>query len=108
MVFSNLYLKTSGQTINETGQLFVGQQTGLMMMTRTAHPLKFKTYSDELGVTVPTSMQIAGTGTRDVEILAPFKCSGSLSKFDNGVLFNGLVECSNIKPTGSGGFMIKN
>ena len=39
--FSSLYLQTTGETINETDQLFVGQQSGLVMMTRTAHPLKF-------------------------------------------------------------------
>ena len=64
--FSSLYLATQGQTTNETVQIFVGQQGGIVMMTRTAHPLRFKTYHDELNVTVPYSMQILGTGTRDV------------------------------------------
>ena len=83
MVSSSMYLKTTGQTTNETGQLFVGQQQGLVMMTRTAHALRFKTYSDEVGVTVPNSMQILGTGTRYVEILAPLNIKSNIEAVAN-------------------------
>ena len=101
--FSSLYLKTTGQTINETGQLWVGQQNGLTMMTRTAHPLNFKTYADEAGVTVPSSMQILGTGTREVQILAPLKCLSSVSTFDNTVSIGGsLSSTSNCLPCTGG------
>ena len=87
--YSSLYLTTTGQTTNETGQMFVGQQTGLVMMTRTAHALRFKTYSDEPLVTVPYSMQILGTGTRDVEILAPLKIKSASTVIDNGLTVGG-------------------
>ena len=88
-------------------------------MTRTPHPLKFMTYSDQPSVTVPTSMQILGTGTRDVQILTPLKCSGILSTFVNSVsigsallptvncfgvtggsTFGGKILAGNIKATG--------
>ncbi len=78
------------ETINETGQLFVGQQSGLVMMTRTAHPLKFGTYADQTAVgSAQPSMQILGTGSRDIQILTPLKCSGILSTFDNSVSIGG-------------------
>ena len=87
--FSSLYLKTTGQATDETGQLFVGQQQGLVMMTRTAHALRFKTYSDEVNATVPFSMQILGTGTRDVEILAPLIIKCQQTTIDNGIIIGG-------------------
>ena len=92
--YSSLYLKTTGQITNETGQLFVGQQLGLVMMTRTAHALRFKTYSDELNATPPFSMQILGTGTRDVEILAP------LTVTNNTIITGNLVVNGNLTLSG--------
>ena len=89
--FASLYL----QAPSETGQLCVGQATGLTMMTRTQHPISFKTFSDQTGVgVIPNSMQILGSGTRDVQVLAPFRCLGSLSTFDNSVSIGSALASS--------------
>ena len=94
--FSSLYLQTTGSQINETGQLWVGQQTGLRMMTRTNHPLSFRAYSDEANVTVPTSIQILSNTSRDVNILTPLKCSAILSTFEKYVsIGSGLLSSAN-------------
>ncbi len=52
-------------------------------------------------------MQILGTGTRDVEILAPLNIKSSLTVIDNNLDINGTLTCSSIKPVGSGGILIK-
>ena len=72
--FTSLYLHTSNQIspiINETAQIFVGQNVGMFLHTRTNHPITFQTYSDQPATTVTPSMKILSTGTRDVEINAP-------------------------------------
>ena len=72
--FTSLYLHTSNQIspiINETAQIFVGQNVGMFLHTRTNHPITFQTYSDQPATTVIPSMKILSTGTRDVEINAP-------------------------------------
>ena len=78
-------------------------------MTRTAHPLKFKTYADESGVTVPNSMQILGTGTRDVQILAPLKCYENTT-FDTTVNVTGVLKLTSdiriVGPPPSDGIII--
>ena len=80
--FASLYL----QAPSETGQLFVGQTSGLNVRTNTQHPITFRTFADQTGVgTIPNSMQILASGTRDVQILAPLRCFGALSTFDNSV-----------------------
>ena len=90
-------MTTTGQTINETGQLYVGQQTGLMMMTRTAHPLKFLTYSDQTGVgTIPTSVQILATGSRDVQIISPLRCLAPISTFDSAITLGGSLSVDTV------------
>ena len=98
--FSSLYLETANQTINETGQLFVGQQSGLVMMTRTNHPLQFKAYSDQPLTTVPTSMKILSNTTRDVEIYTPLKIkSTTATVIDNGLVVNGVLKVDEIRMT---------
>ena len=65
--FASLYLQTNNQTLpitNETGQIYVGQSGGMNIITRSNHPISFKTYSDEPLATVSNSMQILGSGTR--------------------------------------------
>ena len=71
--FSSLYFKsTSGSPATaETCQIFCGQGTGLNVCTNTTHPIRFTT--DRFAPDAPTSMQILGTGTRDVEINVPLK-----------------------------------
>ena len=66
--FSSLYLQTTNQTgsSNETGQIFVGQNAGMVLHTRTNHPIQFKAYADQPLTTVPTSMKILSNTTRDV------------------------------------------
>ena len=69
--FSSLYFNNkSGASVSEVGQIFCGQSAGLNLLTNTAHPIKFTTYNGEVAG-VSASMQILGTGTRAVEILAP-------------------------------------
>ena len=105
--FSSLYLNTTNQTINETGQLFVGQQSGLTLMTRTNHSIQFKAYSDQPATTVPTSMKILANETRDVEIYTRLLIKGSDTIVDNNIVVNGDIMCSSIKPQGSGGLILK-
>ena len=80
--YASVYVSTTNQTINETGQIFVGAQGGMTMMTRTNHPIVFKTYSDQANFSVPNSMQILSNSTRDVQILSPLRCLGAISTFD--------------------------
>ena len=102
-----MYLQTTNQTINETGQLFVGQQQGLTLMTRTEHPIQFKAYSDQPLTTVPTSMKILSNTTRDVEIYTPLNIKSSLTVIDNNIQVDGDLTCSSFKPTGTGGILFK-
>jgi hypothetical protein len=98
--FSSLYLQTTNQTINETGQLYVGQQNGLTLMTRTNHPIQFKAYSDQPLTTVPTSMKILSNTTRDVEIYTPLKIkSTTATVIDNGLVINGVLKVDEIRMT---------
>ena len=85
--FASLYLQTSNQispTINETAQIFVGQNVGMFLHTRTNHPICFQTYSDQPSTTVTPSMKILSTGTRDVEIYTPLKIKNTNTTFDGG------------------------
>jgi hypothetical protein len=105
--YSSLYFSgTSGTPVrNEKAQIFTGNGYGLNLTTLTNHNIAFKTFTDEVGAT--NSMQILGTGTRDVEILAPLKIKSSLTLIDNAVTINGTLTCSNINPIGSGGILFK-
>jgi len=69
--YTSLYLNnTSGSPATaENIQIFSGGNAGLNICTQSAHPIKLRTYIDEVGA--PTSMQILANATRDVEILAP-------------------------------------
>ena len=90
--FSSLYFSSiSGSSADEKAQLFCGQASGLNVCTNTAHPIAFRTYIDQTGSTTltNTSMQILGTGTRDVEILAPLKIKCLQTTIENGVLIGG-------------------
>jgi hypothetical protein len=80
--FASLYLQTNNQTLpvtSTTGQIFVGQNAGLFLHTRTNHPINFQTYSDQPSTTVTPSMQILSTGLRDVEINAPLRVNSLMS-----------------------------
>jgi hypothetical protein len=79
--YSALYLQTrnqSGSSTNETGQLFVGA-SGLVMQTRTNHPIYFKSHADELLVNVPNSITISNNATRDVIIGTPLICNSNVT-----------------------------
>ena len=80
--FASLYLQTQNQTsptINETGQIFVGQNSGMFLHTRSNHPISFQTYTDQPSTTVTPSMKIISTGLRDVEINAPLRVNSFMS-----------------------------
>ena len=62
-----------------------GQTGGLQLTTNTAHPIKLRTYTNEYAGT-PASLQILGSGTRDVEILAPLRVNSTSSTFNNNVI----------------------
>jgi hypothetical protein len=103
--FTSLYFSTiSGSSANEKAQLFCGQASGLNVCTNTAHPIAFRTYIDQPGSTTltNTSMQILGTGTRDVEILAPLKIKCLQTTIENGVIIGGS------QPVESNGLFVSN
>ena len=80
--FASLYLQTQNQTsptIYETGQIFVGQNSGMFLHTRSNHPISFQTYTDQPSTTVTPSMKIISTGLRDVEINAPLRVNSLMS-----------------------------
>jgi hypothetical protein len=86
--FTSLYLQTTNQTLpitNETAQIFVGQNGGMFLHTKSSHPISFQTYSDQPLTTVTPSMKILGSGTRDVEILAPLIVKSQVTKFEKGI-----------------------
>ena len=86
--FASLYLQTSNQTLpitNETAQIFVGQNGGMFLHTKSSHPISFQTYSDQPLTTVTPSMKILGSGTRDVEILAPLIVKSQVTTFEKGI-----------------------
>jgi hypothetical protein len=90
--FTSLYLQTTNQTLpitNETAQIFVGQNVGMFLHTKSSHPISFQTYSDQPLTTVTPSMKILGSGTRDVEILAPLKIKCQQTTIENAVVIGG-------------------
>ena len=85
--FSSLYLQTRNQIspmTNETAQIFVGQNSGMFLHTRTSHPITFQTYTEQPSTTVTPSMKILGSGTRDVEIYTPLKINSTQTTFSGG------------------------
>ena len=112
-----MYLQTANQTApstDETAQIFVGQDVGMFLHTRSNHPISFQTYSDEPLATVTPSMKILAN--RDVEIYAPLKIKsttatvidndlavGGISDFGNGtasISNTGQVLCTSLGTTG--------
>jgi hypothetical protein len=92
--FSSLYFNnTSGASVSEVGQIFCGQSAGLNLLTTTSHPIKFTTYNGEVAG-VPASMQILGSGTRAVEILAPLNIKSSQTTIDKNVTILGTLSVS--------------
>ncbi len=55
-----------------------------------------------------TSIQILPNAAGDVEILALLNIKSSLTTIDNNVSISGSFTCSDFKPLGSGGILIKN
>ena len=107
--YSSLYLQSrlqSDLTRNETGQIFVGGQS-MVVQTRTNHPLHLQSYCDEPLVTVPTSLTISNNTTRAVIINTPLNIKSSLTVVDNDINIYGDLTCSSIKPTGTGGILLK-
>ena len=62
-----------------------------MLMTRTNHPISFRTFNDQ-GGTILNSMQILSTGSRDVQIISPLRCMSPISTFDNAITIGGLLS----------------
>jgi hypothetical protein len=80
--FASLYLQTNNQTLpitSTTGQIFVGQNAGMVLHTRTNHPISFQTYSDQPSTTVTPSMKIISSGLRDVEIYTPLRVNNIMT-----------------------------
>jgi uncharacterized protein YpuA (DUF1002 family) len=74
--FSSLYFyNTSGSTpAAETAQIYNGQNTGLNIATNTAHSIKFA--ANRFAAGAVNSIEIQGTGTRNVVINSPLVCNG--------------------------------
>ena len=62
---------------NEQAQLFVGQGGGLLIGTNTAHSISLSTNRDVSPTTA--SIQISGTGTKNVSINAPLAVNSNVS-----------------------------
>jgi hypothetical protein len=65
----------------EEAQLWIGGGFGFNLRTNTATAITFQTG----GFSTVASLQILGTGTRDVQIIAPLRVNGTLSTFNNNV-----------------------
>ena len=90
--FSSLYFNnTSGASASEVGQIYCGQTVGLNLTTNTAHPIRFTTYSNASTqfISILPSMEILGTGNRDVEISAPLKIKCLLTTIEQAVVIGG-------------------
>ena len=68
-------------TTTEVSQIHCGPTVGLNLQTKTAHPIRFSTYTNAATqfISVVPSMQILANSSRDVEILSPLKCTSPLS-----------------------------
>ena len=86
---------TSGASASEVGRIFCGQSAGLNLCTNTTHPIKFTTYTNDVSV-APASMQILGTGTRDVEIIAPLKIKCLQTTIEQAVVIGGAAPAEAI------------
>jgi hypothetical protein len=64
----------------------------LVVSTNTAHPVRFSANKHASGAT--NSIEILGTGTRDVEINALLKVTSVLATFDNAVAIGGALGSS--------------
>ena len=74
-------------TTTEVSQIHCGPTIGLNLQTKTAHPIRFSTYTNaatQFSSVLP-SMQILANSTRDVEILSPLRCTSALSTFERAV-----------------------
>jgi hypothetical protein len=86
---TSLYFNnTSGASVSEVGRIFCGNSAGLNLCTHTTHPIKFTTYANDASG-APVSMEILGTGNRDVEISAPLKIKCLLTTIEQAVVIGG-------------------
>jgi hypothetical protein len=87
--YNSLYFNnTSGASVSEVGRIFCGNSVGLNLCTHTTHPIKFTTYANDVSG-APVSMEILGTGTRDVEISAPLKIKCLQTTIEQAVVIGG-------------------
>ena len=62
----------------------IGNNTGASLITTTNTPLKFSTYTSDVDLTNNRpSIEIGGSGSRDVTIVSNFTVKGSLNTFEN-------------------------
>ena len=81
--FSTIYLNTPFGI----GQMYSGQNEGLVLATNTAHPIRLN--ANRFAAGAINSIEIKGTGTRDVEINAPLLVKGASTVHSGSVTVNG-------------------
>ena len=81
--FSSMYLNTPFGI----GQMYSGQNEGLVLATNTAHPIRLN--ANRFAAGALNSIEIKGTGTRDVEINAPLLVKGTSTVHSGNVTVNG-------------------
>ena len=94
--FSSIYI----QAKNEIAQLFVGQQTGLNIITHTANSIKFKTYNND--GSSGNAIEISGSGTKDVIIYTPLIVKSQVTTFEKG------IEVGTTHGSGANGLYVAN
>ena len=96
-----IYLKNtnSGASPTEESDILCGQSAGLNLCTNTAHPIRLNANR----FTEPTtpSIEISGTGTKNVAINAPLTITGNASVGGNLTVTGGKVENPTLKFPGT-------
>ncbi len=89
--FSSLYFNStiSIAVPTQTGQIWCGQNNGLNIGTSIAYPIRFS--ANRFATGVVNSIEILGTGTRDVEISEPLLVKGASATFNSGVKIRGAL-----------------
>ena len=83
IAFSSVYFNTPFGI----GQMYSGQNEGLVLATNTAHPIRLN--ANRFAAGALNSIEIKGTGTRDVEINAPLLVKGASTVHSGSVTVNG-------------------
>jgi hypothetical protein len=106
-VSSFLSLENSSNVALHTMGMRMGHTTGGTLVTTTATPLKFHTYINDVNAfyNIP-SLEISGTGTRDVTVFAPLTVKGALSTFENNLSIGTLQLPTSTSITTVGGVLV--